>query len=178
MIYRPDTSRVLECYVDADFAGGWKYGDHDSPESVSSRTGFVIMYSGFPFHWGSKMQTEIALSTTEIKYIALSTSMRELISFVSIMKETAGLFEILTRDPVFCCTVWEDNEIYITVAKRPKFTPRTKHTAIKYHHFRRFASDGKIIMNSIDTTEHITDIFTKPLGKKSFCYLRYQLMGW
>ena len=30
MIYRPDTSRGLECYVDADFAGGWKYGYHDS----------------------------------------------------------------------------------------------------------------------------------------------------
>ena len=40
MIYRPDTSRGLECYVDADFAGEWKDGDHDSPESVLSHTGF------------------------------------------------------------------------------------------------------------------------------------------
>ena len=40
MIYRPDITRGLECYVDADFAGGWKYGNHDSQESVFSRTGF------------------------------------------------------------------------------------------------------------------------------------------
>ena len=60
----------------------------------------------------------------------------------------------------------------------PKFTPRTKHIAIKYHHFRRFVSDGAIITNSIDTAEQIADIFTKPLGNKSFCFLRHQLMGW
>ena len=35
------------------------------------------------------------------------------------MKETAGLFGLLTRDPVFRCTVWEDNESCITVAKSP-----------------------------------------------------------
>ena len=34
MIYRPDTSQVLECYADADFTGGWKDGDHDYQESV------------------------------------------------------------------------------------------------------------------------------------------------
>ena len=52
MIFRPDTSRGLECYGDADLAGGWKDGDHTSAESVLSRTGFIIMfvrycYSGF-----------------------------------------------------------------------------------------------------------------------------------
>ena len=57
MIYRPDITRGLECYVDADFAGGWKYGNQDSPESVLSHTGFVMMYSGCPITWGSKLQT-------------------------------------------------------------------------------------------------------------------------
>ena len=76
MIYRPDITRGLECYVDADFAGGWKDGNHDSPESVFSRTGFVIMYAGCPITWGSKLQTEIALSTTESEYIALSSATR------------------------------------------------------------------------------------------------------
>ena len=178
MIYRPDITRYLECYVDADFAGGWKDGNHDIPESVLSRTGFVIMYSGCPITWGSKLQTEIALSTTESKYIALSSAMREVIPFLGLMKETAGLFGLLTRYPVFRCTVWEDNENCITVAKSPKFTPQTKHIAIKYHHFRRFVSNGTIIIKSIDTAEQIAYIFTKPLGEKSFCFLQHQLMGW
>ena len=46
MIYRPDTSQGLECYVDADFVGGWKDVDHDSLESVLSYTSFFIMYPG------------------------------------------------------------------------------------------------------------------------------------
>ena len=96
------------------------------------------MYSGFPIHWGKRIQAEISLSNTESDYIALSTSIRELIPFMSLMKENASLFGKLTRYPVFICTVWEDNESFITVAKIPKFTPKTNHTAIKYHHFRHF----------------------------------------
>ena len=88
---------------------------------------------------------------------------------MSLMKETAGLFGILTRYPVFSCTIWEDNEICITVENIPKFNQRTNHISIKYHHFRRFVSDGAIITNSIDTTEQIADIFTNPLGENSFC---------
>ena len=46
------------------FAGEWKDGDHSSPEAVLSWTGFVIMHAGYPITWSSKLQTEIALSTT------------------------------------------------------------------------------------------------------------------
>ena len=48
MIYRPDITRGLECYVDADFVGGWKDGNHDSLDSVFWRIGFVVLYAGFP----------------------------------------------------------------------------------------------------------------------------------
>ena len=81
MIYRPDISRGLQCYIDADLSGGCKDGNHDIPESVLSRKGFVIMYAGCPITWGSKLQTEISLSTTESEYIALSSAMREVIPF-------------------------------------------------------------------------------------------------
>ena len=178
IIFRPDFSRGLECFVDADFAGGWKDGDHSSPESVLSRTGFVIMFAGCPITWGSRLQTEIALSTTESEYIALSTAMREVIPFMGLLKEISSTFGLISRRPVFKCTVWEDNNSCITVAKSPKFTPRTKHIAIKYHHFRSFVADGSIVINPIDTSEQLADILTKPLGYKSFSYLRKQLMGW
>ena len=178
IIYKPDTSRGLECYVDADFAGGWKDGDHTSPESVLSRTGFVIMYAGCPITWSSKLQTEIALSTTESEYIALSTAMREVIPFLNLMQEISELFPVSKKKPVFKCKVFEDNESCIKVAKSPKFTPRTKHIAIKYHHFRTYVQDGTIEIHSIDTKEQIADIFTKPLADASFVYLRKLLMGW
>ena len=63
--YKPDMTRGLEYYVNEDFAGGWSSGDYTNPECVLSRTGFVIMYAGFPLTWFSKLQMGIALSTTE-----------------------------------------------------------------------------------------------------------------
>lgn len=50
LIYVPNLLRKLECYEDADFAGGWASGDNTNPESVLSRTGFVILYAGCPIY--------------------------------------------------------------------------------------------------------------------------------
>ena len=94
------------------------------------------------------------------------------------MQEISELFSISDKKPVSKCTVYEDNESCIKVAQSSKFTPCTKHIAIKYHHFRRFVRDGTIELQSIDTKEQIADIFTKPLLEGSFVYLRKQLMGW
>lgn len=75
IVYKPDLSKGLECYVDADFAGGWSSADADDADNVMSRTGFIIMYANCPIYWVSKLQTEIALSTAEAEYIALSQAL-------------------------------------------------------------------------------------------------------
>ena len=176
--YKPDSSRGLEVFVDADFAGGWSSGDHNNPACVLSRTGYVIMYAGCPITWSSKLQTEIALSTTEAEYIALSQAMRETIPFMNLMQEIGGVFEFFNPKPKSHCKVFEDNISCIKVAESPKFTPRTKHIAIKYHHFRKHVSDGTVTIHHIDTKEQIADIFTKPLDESLFNRLRCMLMGW
>ena len=56
----------FDCWVDADFVGNWDRVNADvDPSTAKSRTGFVITYAGCPITWASKLQTEIALSTTE-----------------------------------------------------------------------------------------------------------------
>ena len=57
-------------------------------------------------------------------------------------------------------------------------TPRTKHIALKYHHFRSFVKTGEIVINYIKTTEQTADILTKPLCVEMFIYLRKKMMGW
>ena len=44
MIFKPDVSKGIECYVDADFAGDWNSMDASNPANVLSRTDYVIMY--------------------------------------------------------------------------------------------------------------------------------------
>ena len=57
IIYNPDTQKGLECYVDADFAGGWQQADSSDAENVMSRTSMVIMYANCPIYWRSLLQT-------------------------------------------------------------------------------------------------------------------------
>jgi len=59
MIIKPDPTLKLE----------------PDSSSVKSHTGFVINLGGTPVVWFSRLQNEIALSTMEAEYIALSTAM-------------------------------------------------------------------------------------------------------
>jgi hypothetical protein len=87
LTFKPDHTRGLECFVDAYFSGNWTAVDSNDPENVLSRTGYIIYYAGCPIHWVSKLQTEIALSTTEAEYIALSQSMRDVIPMMNILEK-------------------------------------------------------------------------------------------
>jgi hypothetical protein len=178
IIYKPDMSKGLECYVDADFAGNWQKADAESADAVMSRTGYVLMYAGCPIHWVSKLQTEIALSTAEAEYIALSQSLREVIPLMSMMKELKKAFPIEIQIPNFNCTVHEDNQSCISMATTQKFSPRTKHIALKYHHFRSYVNSKQIEIHYINTHDQLADCLTKPLGANLFFDLRKMLMGW
>ena len=95
IIYNPETSKGLECYVDADFAGGWEQADADDPENVMSRTGMVIMYANCPIFWRSSLQTEIALSTAEAEYMAISSALRQVLPLMTMMEEINDVFPLL-----------------------------------------------------------------------------------
>jgi hypothetical protein len=74
--------------------------------------------------------------------------------------------------------LFEDNAAAYELAKAPKMRPRTKHIALKYHHFREHVSNGTVRIHPIGTKNQIADIFTKALEKPSFIYLRKLLCGW
>jgi hypothetical protein len=177
IIYEPDPSKGLECYVDADFAGGWSQAEADDAENVLSRMGYVIYYANCPVYWTSRMINEIVLSTCESEYIALSSALREVIPLMRMMEEINDAFPLYIDKPNFFCKVFEDNQSCIKMAVAPKFTPRTKHIALKYHHFKQHVGT-KINISYISTDMQKADIFTKPLPDDAFFRLRYMLMGW
>jgi hypothetical protein len=178
IIYTPDVSKGLECYVDADFAGGWSQADADNADNVLSRTGYIVMYANCPILWVSRLQTEIALSTAEAEYIALSQSLRDVIPLITLLKEINKVFPVHVKTPTFVCRVHEDNQSCITMATSQKFTPRTKHIALKYHHFCSHVKRGAIQISYCRTTEQKADLLTKPLADDLFFKLRYMLSGW
>ena len=198
LIMQPTSDLKVDCYVDADFAGLFSVEDKQDPISVKSRTGYVIMYRGTPLHWVSKMQTQIALSTMEAEYIALSQSMRDLIPIREVLKEIMEM--VFQREPTITyhshakaftdtdvgtvkytipqSTVFEDNEACLKFARMPKLTPRTKHIGVPYHWFRSQVERLEIHIEPIDTTKQLGDQFTKGLSADLFRVSRKVLMGW
>ena len=126
----------------------------------------------------SKLQTEIPLSTTEAEYIALSHAMRSAIPMTQLLHELEHILPFDYIPSKVNCTVFEDNESCIQISKSPRMRPRTKHIAIKYHHFRKGVIDGLYEILPIDTAEQTADIFTKGLTEDKFVYLRKKLNGW
>jgi hypothetical protein len=179
IIARPDHTS-LHCFCDASFAGEWvrELAQYD-PTTARSRTGFVVTYAGCPVIWSSKLQTEIALSSTEAEYIALSQSLREVVYLFGVLSEIKGIHSIIdVSTPTIHCKVFEDNEGALEMARLPKMRPRTKHLNIKYHHFREAVAAGLITIQYVKTTMQLADIFTKALGIALFCRLRSLILGW
>ncbi len=178
IFYKPNKSKGLECYVDTDFAGGWSQADAENADNVLSRTGYILMYANCPILWVSRLQMEIALSTAEAEYIALSQSLRDVIPLITLLKEINKVFPVDVETPTYVCKVHEDNQSCITMATSQKFTPRTKHIALKYDHFCSHVKSGVIQISYCHMTEQKADLLTKPLADNLFFKLRYMLCGW
>ena len=144
--------------------------------TAKSRTGYVISFAGCPVIWGSKLQTQIALSTTEAEYIALSQALRDAIPIMNLEIKSKG-FDIYSKTPRVYCNAFEDNNGALELARTPKMRARTKHINLVYHHFRDYVS-RLIHVLPIDTKEQIADIFTKPLDSTTFKKLRTLMLQW
>ena len=89
IIFQPTQELQLDCYVDADFYGLWTHENDQDPVGVKSRTGYVFTSGECPIQWSSKLKSEIALSTTEAEYIALSQAMCKLLTLRQLLNDMA-----------------------------------------------------------------------------------------
>jgi hypothetical protein len=174
------SKKGFECYVDASHAGDWKQlSAIDDPITARSRTGYIINFADCPILWVSKLQTEIALSTTEAEYIALSTSTRDILPILSLAKE-ASEHKLIAQvpAPLIHCKIFEDNSGTVEMANVPKMQPHTKHLNIKYHFFRQLVQQGVLQVMHIAGEQQIADFFTKALDLMTFLKHHKSIMGW
>ena len=99
----------------------------------------MVTFSNCSLLWVSKLQTEIALSTLQSEYMALSHSVRALLPLKSLIKEVIDNLGIDSENLKFVssATVYEDNNGAIVVATSPMMTPTSNHISVKYHWFRK-----------------------------------------
>lgn len=67
------------------------------------------MLFGYPLFWHSKLQLEIALSTTEAEYIAMSQALRNIIFLIKLVNELTPTLRVEYIKPVIKCKVYKDN---------------------------------------------------------------------
>jgi hypothetical protein len=125
-IHSDNDNFKINCSVDADFAGMWRYKNTDDPSYVKSQTSVITFLNNCTIIWQSKLQTYIATSTMESEYNSLAMAMRVVLPLQNLTK-------------YIICGLGH-SETQLTTLKLanmlPRWTtPRYKHYGIKYHHW-------------------------------------------
>ena len=76
-ICKPNNDEGLEVNFDACFVGSYDRTNYEESFSMCSRTSFNVKFANCPITWKSKLQTEIAVLTTETQHISFSTDILE-----------------------------------------------------------------------------------------------------
>ncbi|KAH9701426.1 hypothetical protein KPL71_024990 [Citrus sinensis] len=135
-------------YVDSDFAG-----DLDKRKFT---TGYVFTLAGAAVSWVSKLQTVVALSTTEAEYMAATQVCKEAIWIQWLLEELGHKQQ---KIHVFC-----DSQSALHIARNPAFHSKTKHIGVQYHFVREVVEDGNVDLQKIHTKENLADVLTKPIN--------------
>jgi len=183
LILRPQNTDnlKLDVYVDAAFACGWGTEESTNPDSVKSRTGYIIELAGCPILWVSKLQTTIATSTMESEYTALSMALRAFIPLQAVAKSIlSGLRYGKPETVTFKATIHEDNQgaLILSSLEPGRSTIRSKFYALKLHWFRSWTQRNNIEIVFIETTLQKADYLTKAPAPVVFKRNRQLSMGW
>ncbi|KAM6555743.1 hypothetical protein CsatB_002762 [Cannabis sativa] len=150
--YNPEIQ--VSGYVDSDYAG--------CIDTRRSITGYVFTMQGGCVSWKANLQKVVALSSTEVEYMAATEAIKEAIWLKGLAKEMGFETKNVT---VFC-----DNQSALHLMKNPMFHERSKHIDIKVHFIRDIISRKEVQVQKIHTNHNPADMFTKAVPHAKFKY--------
>jgi hypothetical protein len=118
--------------------------------------------------WLSKKQSSISLSIAETEYIATTSCCTHFLW----MNQTLIDIHVEYDDPI---PIYCDNTSAIGISKNPLMHSKTKQVPIKYHFLWEQVVEKNIRVEYVGTKEQVAGIFTKPLPREAFEYLRQRL---
>jgi hypothetical protein len=155
--YRHNGNQELFGYQDSDWAG-----DRDTRRSTS---GFGFTLADALVSWRSKLQTSVALSSTEAEYMACCFATREAVWLRRLLKE-AG---VDVQGPTI---LHEDNSGCVSLAGNWRADQRTKHIDVQYHYVREQVEAKTVQLKRVATNKMIADALTKPVPRPKFEWCR------
>ena len=100
--FKPDISKIFECFADADYCGNWSrsFAETD-PSTAKSRSGWIITYADCPIIWASKLQNHVDTSTTMDENIALSSALCYVIPIMELLDELKDHgYDLISTEPI------------------------------------------------------------------------------
>jgi hypothetical protein len=155
---RPGLDRVVDIhgFVDVDWAV-----DLDRRRSTS---GYVFNLFGGAISWMSKRQVVVALSTTEVEYMATTYESK---AAVWLQRLCLGIGLVQQAVRIDC-----DSQSAIFMAKNLTYHSNTKHINIRYHFVRDMVEEKKVLLMKVDTLKNVADSLTKYVSTEKFSWCR------
>ena len=150
----------LEGFSDSDWAG--------CVDTQRSTSGFVWMMNGGTICWRSRLQSIVALSSTEAEYVRATPAVQEILWLRDLLCELG----INDRSPSLLNM---DNRGAVALTRRAGDSNRTKHIDIRHHFIRSHVEHKCIKVQYTPTDEMIADILTKNLGRMKHDYFVQKL---
>lgn len=119
--------------------------------------------------WSSKLQSIVALSSTEAEYIAAVEAGKEIMWMRNILNE----FGHSCKRP---STLFMDNQSALSVSRNPEHHGRMKHLDLRTHWLRDMVEKKVIAPFHLPTDVMPADLLTKALSREKVVKLR-SLMG-
>ena len=157
--YSKDTNDVLAVYSDIDQAR--------NANDRKSTSGGCFYVGNNLVSWMNRKQNSISLSTIEAEYIATSSCCTQLLWMQKLLHD----YDICQKH----LTIYCDNTSAINISKNLVQHSRTKHIEIQYHFIMELVEDGILTLEFIHTDDQKFDLFTKPLDRKRFEFLRQNI---
>jgi hypothetical protein len=150
-VYRPsDALEPFITYSDADHGG--------NPDNGRSTGGYVVKIGTGAVSWSSKLQSLVALSTTEAEYISAVEAGKEILWMRNLLGELGFQFSGPS-------VLRMDNQSAIAVSKNPEHHGRMKHLSLRLFWIQRAVEQGLISPTFVTTQNMAADIFTKALDR-------------
>jgi len=118
----------------------------------------VVKIGSGAVSWSSKLQSLVALSTTEAEHIAAVEAGKEILW----MRQLMGELGYDTSGP---SVLRMDNQSAIAVSKNPEHHGKMKHLSLRLFWLRDAVQDGLIAPTFVPTQDMAADVFTKSLDR-------------
>ena len=151
LVYRPsDSPEPFITYSDADHGG--------NPDNGRSTGGYVVKIGSGAVSWSSKLQSLVALSTTEAEHISAVEAGKEIIWMRNLLGELGFQFSGPSM-------LRMDNQSAIAVSKNPEHHGKMKHLSLRLFWLQDAVEEGLIGPTFVSTQNMAADIFTKALDR-------------